>query len=548
MKKCIYSLALLVMGFASCTTWDDPVTEKYDAGPAVDINVMAVEPSDSAFKVTITPAAGTTYYAFLIEKGSEAKARDGYTLLKGGYSNTVVSASEKNPTDSLFKAEPNTTYQVYAVACNDKGIVGDVVVKNITTTDQNAPTPLKFTADRDTKSATVEFNQTLKRGEGLVKGIYYKEWDWDNPVALTSEDIEVTIDGKNVTFAAPEAPAGAFIGFSWEKGAFVDAAGNQCTAFTSSYDEKKDDFVGVWVHAANESFEVADSCVTAPKKGKFTDWTAFAGELTFEFDIFRNDEKTKDGDLLVVYTGKKRTVTYKLSTKDWAVSGNKLTFKLPVAPEEGDLVALQIAEGVIFDVYGNPNKAYESKQVWEYTSYVPVKEDVLGTFNYSAAFNAGGKDYKFNLGNFTISEYTGEDAEEGDVVISDFYLEGSEIYGYYDLEAGMLYIYNYQKVGTYVDKNDGNTYGVVTYNDADSKAKVIAFELTKDGMISKDFALVYTDEAYEKLIGYEIPSGEAVLKKVTASAKAKTKAKVGKKTTIAKKVKGTPKKVKNIRK
>lgn len=112
----------------------------------------------------------------------------------------------------------------------------------------------------------------------------------------------------------------------------------------------------------------------------------------------------------------------------------------------------------------------------------------------------------------------------------------------------MLYIYNYQKVGTYVDKNDGNTYGVVTYNDADSKAKVIAFELTKDGMISKDFALVYTDEAYEKLIGYEIPSGEAVLKKVTASAKAKTKAKVGKKATIAKKVKGTPKKVKNIRK
>ena len=225
----------------------------------------------------------------------------------------------------------------------------------------------------------------------------------------------------------------------------------------------------------------------------------------------------------------------------------KLTFKLPAAPESGDSVALQIAEGVIFDVYGNPNEAYEGKSNWQYTTYVPVKEDVLGTFNYSAAFKYSGKDYKFDLGNFTISEYTGEDAEEGDVVISDFYLEGSEIYGYYDLEAGMLYIYNYQEVGTYVDENDGKTYGVMTYNDADEEAKVIAFELTKDGMVSKDFALAYTDEAYEKLLGYEIPSGEAVFKKVATSAKVKAKGKVGKKTAVVKKVKGTPKKVKAIR-
>ena len=53
-----------------------------------------------------------------------------------------------------------------------------------------------------------------------------------------------------------------------------------------------------------------------------------------------------------------------------------------------------------------------------------------------------------------------------------------------------------------------------------------------------------------KLLGYEIPSGEAVLSrpKVAAPAKAKAKVKVGKKAAVAKKVNGTPKKVKNIRK
>lgn len=548
MKKIFYSLALLVMGFASCTIWDEAVTESYGNGPSVDVNVVAVEPSDSAFKVTITPAAGTTFYAFLIEPGSEAQARDGYRLLKGEYSNTVVNASVNNLTDSLFKAEPNTTYQVYAVAGNDKGIVGDVVVKSITTTDKNAPTPLSLKDDPGTKSVTVSFNQNLMQGTGAVKGIYYKEWDWDNPVAISSDDIEVTISGKDVKFAAPKAPAGAFIGFSWEKGAFVDAAGNQCTAFTSIYDEKKDDFVGVWVHAANEPFEVADTCVTAPEEQIFTDWNAFTGELTFEFDIFRNDEETKDGDLVVVYTGEKRTVAYKLSAEDWAVSGKKLTFKLPVAPEDEDMVALMISKGVIFDVYGNPNEEYEGQLVWKYSTYVPAKEDVLGTFNYSAAFKSGGKDYNFDLGEFTISEYTGDDAEEGDVVISDFYLEGSEIYGYYDLKARKLYVFNYQKLGTYVDNSDGETYGVLTYNAADSDADVIVFELTRDGMVSNEFALVGTDAAFTQLLFYEIPAGEAVLKKVSGSAKAKAKAKVSKKAAIAKKVKGTPKKVKAVRK
>lgn len=517
MKKIFYSLALLVMGFASCTTWDDPVTEKYDAGPAVDINVMAVEPSDSAFKVTITPAAGTTYYAFLIEKGSEAKARDGYTLLKGGYSNTVVSASEKNPTDSLFKGEPNTTYQVYAVACNDKGIVGDVVVKNITTTDQNAPTYLKMKDDPDTKSATAEFNQALKRGEGLVKGIYYKEWDWDNPVALASEDIEVTIDGKNVKFAAPKAPAGAFIGFSWEKGAFVDAAGNQCAAFTSYYDEKTDKFVGVWVHAANEAFPIKDEYVTPVSGSLIGDWQDATIKVTFPFNIYYVKEDVEQGDIQVIFVNDNRELVHNLTAGQWSVDGKTIVITLPAEPTVNDKVSVFINEGVVFDVYGNSNEEYVSENIdLTYAGFIPTKDMVIGDFVYFATV----KGTEYNLGAFSISE----DGE--DFIVSDFYLEGSEMKATADFSAGKLYFPHLAPLGQEEDEVNGTptVFNIYTYDATGGERP--SFDINKDGTLTSTNLILVGNPVGTTSLYYWVNATSSKLQR-PAAAKAK-KAKNGK--------------------
>ena len=504
----------MVMGLASCTTWDDAVTEKYGDGPSIDVNVVAVEPSDSAFNVTITPAAGTTFYAFLIEEGSKAKARDGYTLLKGGYNNTVVDASKKNPTDSLFKAEPNTTYQVYAVACSDKGIVGDVVVKSITTTDQNAPKPVKFKEDRDTKSATVEFNQALIRGEGAVSATYYKEWDWENPVALTLEDIEVTIDGKNVTLAAPEAPAGAFIAFSWEKGAFVDAAGNQCAAFTSSYDEKNDKFVGIWVHAANEAFEIEDSYVTPTDGSLVDDWLKTPIKITFPFDIYYVKEDIKGGEIQVAYINKNRTVAYNLTADQWSVDGKTLTITLPVEPAAGDNIVVYIEDGTVFDVYGNPNEEYLSENI-NLTYFAPTKDMVIGSFNYIVTLD--GKDY--NLGTFTISE------DGNDFLVKDFYLEGSEMKATADFSAGRLYFQHLAYLGQ--EDEDGVTYNIYTYDS--SGARNPFFKINADGtMTSTNLILVGnpvdTDDLY-----YWVNVPSTTLKPSASAAKGKKAKLAGKK-------------------
>jgi hypothetical protein len=181
---------------------------------------------------------------------------------------------------------------------------------------------------------------------------------------------------------------------------------------------------------------------------------------------------------------------------------------------------------------------------WKYSKYKATKEDILGTFTYYFTLKLNGNTY--DLGTFTISEYTGEDAEPGDVVIKDLYLEGSEIYGYYDLEAQKLYIYRYQVLGTYVD--DGETYGVVTYSLGETDTS--PFDLTADGIISTDFTLVYTDAAIENILGLELPEGTTTFVKAAASSKAQKIAKTvkNKKSSIVKKLKGSPRKVKAIRK
>lgn len=111
MKKLIYSLAMVLVGLTSCTSFDDPTTENYGAGPSVDVTITAGTPSDSAFTVVITPSAGSLYYAYAIGKSAAPQAIDSTTLYKGGYGNSVIKVADKATTTiNITDADPNTTY------------------------------------------------------------------------------------------------------------------------------------------------------------------------------------------------------------------------------------------------------------------------------------------------------------------------------------------------------------------------------------------------------------------------------------------------------
>lgn len=134
----------------------------------------------------------------------------------------------------------------------------------------------------------------------------------------------------------------------------------------------------------------------------------------------------------------------------------------------------------------------------------PQGEDenpLLGTFTF---YWIGENTY--NLGDFTIEEYTGEDAEEGDVVLKGFYVPGNEIYGYYETEGDVttLYIFANQALGTLTDPDEGD-YGNILQST--SGANAIAFTLTEQGFASTDLKIMATDPAYTEGWWWEIPAG-----------------------------------------
>lgn len=520
MKKILYSMMAAVLTLTGCISFDDPTVENYGEGPSTDIQTGAVE--DNAFTFTVTPGAGSQFYSFIVAKGTEPQTLDASTLLSGKYNGIVGRVIEvaKTPTytfdmkqDGIGILEPNTSYVVYAVAANDKGIVGNVASAVVLTTDGGLPTPKTFKKDADNKAVILTMSEAVTRGNGAVTAKYYKEWDILNPVTLTDEEITVTVNGAEVTFAAPTAPAGAHVAFSYSAGAFKDSYGNECMALNSGLDLSTGKFKNLVVQVTPAPFDITDENIKSPEDGAvFPKWDEFEGVLEFDFDIFRNDEMVEDGDLSVVYTTGKKTSTLKLSANEWTVVGNTLIFRLPEAPEAGAIVTLNVVEGAFCDVYGNINKAFKSSTSWKY--FAMTKEMLLGDFKFTFVSDYDGKAY--NGGNITISE---DPEVENGLIVKNLYLGDSEIPATYDIQKGKVYLGAYYPLGLVPD----GKYGLITYSK--SNQDMIEFTVNADGtMTSDDLAIVACDEAYENALGYYEKCKVATFTPIAASAAAKTRA------------------------
>ena len=538
MKKLIYSLALVVLALTSCNKWDDAVTENYGVGPEVSVTIASGMPTDSAFTIQITPASGATYYAYAISTAPASV--DSATLIKGGYGNAVLKVSDQPAlTIDIKTAEPNTTYYVYASACNEKGLVGKLASASIKTSDTGAPKPTAAQASAANKAYLVQFNQNILRGEGKVTAVFYKEYDFANPIQ--SENVDVQISGKVTQLTAVDAPAGAYVLFSWEAGAFVDATGNACGAFISSVNPEgetiSDIFNGLWIRVPTTTWAISDSQFTSPKVGgTFPKWSEFEGVIEFDEKVYVVEDDVKDGDFVVTYTNSSRSVNYKLpkSMINFGVaedlSTQKVTFALPAATVPGDKVTVSIAEGVFYDVLGNGNAAYSSEKVF-WTSFAMTPEMALGAFEllYVSYFDETGA--VESLGKVTI-ESDPEDANG--IIVKDLFLEGSTLKGSIDLDECKIYIPDGQVLGTYTNSK-GTTYGLlfVTADGTDAAA----FTVNADGtMVADGMWGVYAyDEAFTTELGWFDVAKASMFTPVKATASAKKAVKASAKTKTVKK-------------
>lgn len=538
MKKLIYCLAIILVGLSSCAKFDDPKTENYGVGPEVAVTMTAAMPTDSAFTIEIIPAAGATYYAYAISTAPAAV--DSATLIKGGYGNTVLNVSERpSLTLNIKTAEPNTTYYVYASACNDKGIVGKVASASIKTSDSGAPIPTAAQADAANKAYLVQFNQNIIQGEGKVTAVYYKEFDFGTPVQV--ENVDVQISGKVAQFTATDAPAGAYVLFSWEAGAFVDATGNRCAPFTSQVNPEgttvETIFQGLWIQVPHTTWAITDSQFTSPKiGGTFPKWSTFEGVIEFAEKVYVVEDDVKDGDFVVTYTNNSRTVSYKLpkANVNFGVaedlSTQKVTFTLPAATQPGDKVTVSIAEGVFKDVLGNGNAAYASDKVF-WISFAMTPDMALGTFEllYISYYDEEGA--VASLGNVTIEA---DPEVTNGIIIKDLFLKGSTIKGSIDLDECKIYIPDMQVLGTYKNSK-GTTYGLV-FVTADG-TDAAAFTVNADGtMVADGMWGVYAfDETFTTEVGWFDVAKASVFTPAKAAASAKKAVKKSAKTKSVKK-------------
>lgn len=419
MKKIIYSILAIGMSLTGCTDWDDAVSENYGVGPEISINVTAT--ADNSFSFTLTPSNGSVFYSYVVDKGSEASELDGYSLLKQQYSGVdggLLNATENATATIEVEASPNTSYVVYAVASNDKGIVGNVTSQLVKTTDSGIPAPASAKTIEDEVAVQVAFSEGILRGDGAVTAQYFVEWTGEF-IDIAAEDITVNVSDNTATFKFTNVPASATVLVSWAEGAFVDNAGNKCQAFKSGLNSAGTAFSGVYFNVADVPFDITKENVTSPEVGgSFGDWTKTMFTFTFDMDVYRNSKLLEGNEIKVSYTHKGKVTTVDVPTDYWTVQGKNLIFLLPEEPAFGDWVSVSIAEGSIYDVYGNPNTETVLENVW-LRSYGYTRDMVIGNYTLTYTSYWGG-DYTEQI---TISA----DPESEDGLIIDGFLSQAGI-------------------------------------------------------------------------------------------------------------------------
>ena len=246
MKKYIIGLfsAICLMG-AGCTEFEDYAPVNMGEGPTVTV---AVEKTNvDAFDVTLTPADGTVYYAYLVT--DQAMTIDADDLLQVKYEGAELVKAADTPTltKSFTSQNIGSTYYVYAVASDVNGLCGAVASATVDLPDTEAPylvnTPegYLYKATNGGRSVTVTFNEVVTRGEGVITYNVTK----GDLTSYASGTIEtVVINGESVTITLPETvafdenEAKSYVFLDFAAGAFVDGAGNQSAALKGGVDQE----------------------------------------------------------------------------------------------------------------------------------------------------------------------------------------------------------------------------------------------------------------------------------------------------------------------
>lgn len=414
------------------------------------IEITGIAVTDNSLTFTLTPKGEAAYYSYLIDQADAPQALDSSTIYSLGYDGAVAEGiikwtSEKtSSTVTIDELEPNTTYQIYAVAGSPTGVPSSVAVANARTSDGVNPSHASFSSKGNV--VTISFSEGVTRGEGAVTIAYYATntaefYSDPQPVGtLTAAAEDIVSDGSStVTVTVNGVPAGALYTVSLAAGAFKDSAGNSSKALESgvTITEEGPAPKNIYGQIPAVAFEIApveDDVFTDPSLPITT-------TIDSEYELSGYGKGTAS----VVFQNAVKTTEIALTAgSDFGLMSTDGTIAviLPENPERGDDVILTIGEGAFLDIYGNGNAEWTATLKY---SYGYTMEDIVGEYVALGESAVDGNTYYLTEGADSFVTITEDDSEEGcNVAISGIYSNDAKIYGHFDFDSGILSIPDFQ--------------------------------------------------------------------------------------------------------
>lgn len=469
MKKYLLTIsAMLTMLVAGCEMFppdDSQIAPVAGSAPTIDIPEGSV--GDSTFTVTITPAAGTGFYAYLIT--DTKSAIDGSSLLSQSYEGLYTGLENAAEIESVtINANaaggimPGTLYYIYAVgASQEQGIASAAVYDSVYTTNSNVPIfddEVAFAASADGSYVDIALNDVVKAGEGKVyydvfstypdsEGNYYSIFDAKQVVPADS----IVYSGKIVRVKTPaNVPNGAVVNITWDEGAFVNSADKMAKAYTvcnyTGLDTKLGD--GILYRKAPVSWTISypDILVNDTTLHSTAEDTIGLVNLASEGFVFVMDSTISIlfNSPEITYYNQDNSVFSYPATQIGILSDS--TFVVYVdpnqMPERGTWMSINIPAGTLSDEFGNTNAAFTSNQNFIY-SFGWEMEDLYGNYE---AIGISLYDGQINLneeGSPLVIRPVGKDdkdASDNNVVIENLIQKGTKLYAKFGKDDGLLHI------------------------------------------------------------------------------------------------------------
>lgn len=325
---------------------------------------------DVTLTFDITASDNAAQYAYAVYAGSDNETPVAYDILveetfadaSGSFNTALTEEDSYTQTVTVDCTEfPSETYQVFAAAITDSGLIGEVTVLDVTMNDTWIPQPAG--AQTDGNAITLAFDELVKRGTGKATAsvIAWGVGQYFIKDQVIAEE-NITVEKNTVTIVCPEAGNGAGYILSFEAGLVTDLSGNPCAACKSGLDAEGN-YVNLGWDTEWVNFNITEDSFETPAED--TDWSAEDASLTFKLPVEVIDAEATN-PIKVLYNEDQGS--YQLNAEYVLAEDNQtVTVYLPKMPT--GTFDVSVDKGAFYDIWGNMNNAFSPAE-YRYSNYL----------------------------------------------------------------------------------------------------------------------------------------------------------------------------------